>query len=277
MIYSQKAYTDLHDYLNLQRFETDEITMCFELIDGKAICLPYSPCGGISVSSISEEKFLSTYELWENELKSKGIETVEITLPIEVYDTIEKSWLISLGYEVSQSETAHYLPLSGKCESRMHEMQLRKLKKLTQLRYQEINPNELPSIYRFIQCNRSKKDIPLNVSLESLEKMFAALPEHYQIHAAYVGDALVACCIMVIPSEDVGYYFLPASSFDKHSMSPMVGLIYYMYYYYQSRHFRYLDLGISSILGAPQESLIAFKERMGGTRTSRLTYLKSIQ
>ncbi len=276
MIYTQKAYTDLHDFQNLQRFIRPEITMCVDLKNRTAISLPFSPSGGISIGKITKEQFHTYLLSCENELKSKGIKTFEITLAPFIYTTIKKEWLIEAGYLISNTEIAHYLILEEDLEQHLHEMQLRKLRKLSGMRYGFLAIGHLEAVYEFISVHRAESNIPLNVTYEKLSAMFLAFPDCYHIHSAYIDDKLVACCITVVPENGIAYYFLPATSAEARSSSPMVGLIHRMYQYYQNLKFRYIDLGISSMNGKPQESLIVFKERMGGIRTERNTFSKSL-
>lgn len=128
-------------------------------------------------------------------------------------------------------------------------------------------------IYHFIQKSREERGLSINIPFDRLDKIMAQYTNQYQMFSIRSREGeLVACTIMVFVADKVVYNYLPAFNRDFSVFSPLALLHYKLYEHFASMKFSHIDLGISSIHGVPQESLISFKEKMGGIQSSRLTY-----
>ena len=278
MLYCHDDYAKVQRFQSYHRFHSEHIVFCVECIDHKAICLPKSPIGGLSCFNGRKSDFLQFYEKSERSLAQNGVSSLEITLPPDYYQGVpDKSWLEPLGFSERVSEISHYIPLEGPLWRKIHTMQQRKLKQAPAFDLTLKSASALRSVYDFIAQCRKNQGLEINMNFDTLEQLFQTFPDRYQIFTAERNGTLLAAAIMVIPIEGVVYYFLPATAPAHKTESPMVHLIDYLYQYYQERGFQYIDLGISSVNTVPQKSLITFKERMGGIRTTRSTFVKSLQ
>ncbi len=278
MLYCHEDYAKVQHFQSYHRFHSDHIVFCVECIDNKAICLPKSPIGGFTCFNGRKSDFLQFYEKSEKSLAQNGVSSLEITLPPHYYTGVpDRSWLEQLGFSERVSEVAHYISINGPLWEKIHTMQQRKLKQTPTFDLSLVSVSELRSVYDFIAQCRKNQGLEINMDFEILERLFRTFPDRYQIFTAERNGTLLAAAIMVIPIEGIAYYFLPATAPAYKTESPMVHLIAYLYQYYQERGFQYIDLGISSVNAAPQKSLITFKERMGGIRTTRSTFIKSLQ
>ncbi|MFT4834060.1 MAG: hypothetical protein ACI83W_000670 [Marinoscillum sp.] len=276
MIYASNEYASAQSYKNYKKFEYADFTVAFDLNEELAISLPFSPSGAMIYSHISKEQFLKAIQLLEAELLQLGIKVILITRPIDCYHPVPIDYFGEAGYKEEVSEISHFLDLQSSFDSQLHLMQKRKLDKLKECDFSKESIDRLQEVYDFIAECRQVQNIPLNISLSKLERLINLLPDNYDLHTARLNGELISACIMVRATDKVAYYFLPASSTKHKSSSSMVGLINHMYAHYQRLGFEYIDFGISSENGKPQKSLILFKERLGGIRSDRVTFVKKL-
>ena len=171
------------------------------------------------------------------------------------------------GFKITQTDINHYLKITHQpFEKIVHPMQRRRIKKCLRNDYKfKSHPNnELEFVFRRILDLRMQKNIPVNISRNTLEKLFNQFPDQYHLFSVLDGERIIATTCTVSVNKTTLYNFLPASDAEYNSSSPMVYLIKNIYEYARVNHYRFLDLGVSSINNQPQSGLISFKEHLGG-------------
>lgn len=277
LLYCQEAYAKIHSYHNYQRFPISGGVGCFALEGDHAVSLPKSPVGGFSLLNESKTEFVPWLERIEKKLETMGVHHVEITLPPRYYpNSVPTHLMLQTSFREIANEVTHYIPLVGELSGKIHDMQKRKLKKGQSFDVALQSHDQLEEVHSFISECRAEQGLQINIDYPVLKSLFDVFPARYQVFAARKSGTLAAAAIMVIPISGVAYYFLPATAAAFKHESPMVPLIAEIYRFYLQKGFDYLDLGISSQQGNPQKGLIAFKERMGGIRTSRHTFYKQL-
>lgn len=235
-----------------------------------SVSLPNSPFGGFLVDNVNKQELFLWLDQIILDLKTKTNKLI-IRQPTSIYPTISTDWLTAYGFEKEVSDISHYINLTSFKLIELHSMQRRKLKS-SRFEMNLLSPNQLPEVYEFIKQCRMNQGLAINVSLHSLTDQLETFPDHYLIFTATSNNIIAAACIITIPTDQIAYYYLPATNPVYKKESPMVALMAYIYEYLKTLNFHYLDLGISSINGQPQSSLITFKERMGGIPLSKTTY-----
>lgn len=270
-LFYEKDYLKIQQHQDLKVIENEDLRIIFSLDKDGAYSLPRGLFGSFACKRSTS--FDQLHEFWlevKDELRNEGTSKVLITHPPEIYDHfVPLKWLQEVGFEIQCTEINHHIDLRS---YHLHDMERRKLQKLTDMDFKvekSRSLEDLQRIYPFIADCRNEKGLSVNISLEKLAYLFRAFPKQYFIFMGYLENTLVSALIAVEISEQVVYYYLPATvaAYKKHS--PMVGLMetaiqYFMPYY------DYLDLGVSSEEGIPQEGLVAFKERMGGIRSNKV-------
>ena len=135
--------------------------------------------------------------------------------------------------------------------------------------------HELEMAHQFISACRQVQGLAINIEWNHLKNLNDAT-NAYESFGVFREAKLSAVCITVKASDEVAYYYLPATSPTFRTESPMVMLIEGMADYYKNKGFQSFDMGVSSLLGKPQESLLLFKERMGALRSEKSTFSLAI-
>ncbi|WP_421876266.1 hypothetical protein [Marinoscillum sp.] len=268
-------YAAIQQLTDFQFIQTDSAQLAYSIEKTTAISLPQSPFGGIFTTNEDQQELFQFLDQAKQELTGK-VRQLLIKQPIHVYPSVATNHLIDYGFQKKLSEISHFVDLINFEPDQLHLMQKRKLDS-SSFDLQLLPVKQLPSVHEFIENARAEQGIHINTSLDTLSKQFEAFPDRFLIYGAYHLEELAATCIVSLPTDDIAYYFLPASSATYRSKSPMVALMVYLYDDLRKRGFTYLDLGVSSINGVPQHSLINFKERMGGIYAERSNLVLNIE
>lgn len=272
VLYYHPTYLAAQTYKSLRSFKNHRFEVHFEIEDGIANSLPKSPFGGI-LAHASANDFTSFWEDVLRQFRQEKVREVRITQPPAYYTGfISDDQLSSLGFSPLVSETNQYIPLTRDIRTHLHSMQKRKLAKNAHLEIKEINTDSLQEIHHFIAKCRQHQGLEINISLETLLQLTTTLPDAYEVYGGYFGSDLACAVVMTLPTDQVAYYYLPASHPDFKKESPMVGMIQHLAEAYQNRGYQFLDMGISSIHGKLQTTLYDFKKRMGALNIARTTY-----
>ena len=121
---------------------------------------------------------------------------------------------------------------------------------------------------------RSRKNIPLSLSLPAIEELFKKFPKNFFLFGILDAQILIAACVGVKINERILYYFLPADHPNYLTDSPSVMLIEQLGEWAKLRGFKLLDLGISSVNGVLNEGLYQFKQKLGGIESEKVVFLK---
>lgn len=274
MIYYNDSYIRNQDHQNL--IQLDDENLCFYAINesGKAISIPKSPFGSFF---FKDSKSLKTFpyrlEKVTEILRNEAITELEVKHPSAIYTnfpSIEE--LTNAGFEILYEDVNQHITLDNGWENRIHKMQERKLANLRQdgFSFKKMDSSELHTAYKFLDVCRMAQGLKINIEFDLLNRL-SMETGGYDIFGIFRDGKISSLCICVRVSDEIAYYYLPGTSPMFRNQSPMVLLIHGMVDFYRSQGLKYFDLGIASIQGKPQDSLILFKERMGGELTKKPT------
>ena len=247
--------------------------------DTTAVSLPQAPFGGIHYFHVNigmlKNFILEIIDYFSSRLFKKII----IKNPADVYNpshnAIVTNCLINSGFAISNYDINHHIEVDQtEFWAKLHQMEARKLRSSAKLdlSFREITGKAIAEVYDFIMECRVEKKVKMNITFDQLNKTVKELPDNYKFFVVDFNGDIIAATVAVLVGPDILYNYLPASSIAYNKLSPMVFLLRGVYNYCQSKGIKTLDLGISSINNQPQESLIIFKERVGGLATLKLTF-----
>lgn len=250
----------------------------------QALSLPQSPFGGmeinprLSLALIDEFLFFIESHFAAIGIKTTIVKQFPFTYSEESSSKITNAFIRN-GFKVSNPDINHHIVVNSiGLVDKVHSMEKRKIKKVIDgnFVFKEEGFGSLDSIYNFILACRLEKEQNLNTSLVDLQKAVNAMPANYKIFTLGDREKIIACSIVVIVNERIAYNFLPASSTEYKSYSPMVFLLANIYNYCYLNNVQIFDLGISAVDNLPQNTLIDFKERVGGVAGLKCTFEKEI-
>jgi hypothetical protein len=274
-LFYRPEYWVVQQYPRLEWIEKWGYRVAFSIEGETAISLPKALFGSVEKDVQTDVPFPVFWKEACHILKTLGAQNIRIFHPPNIYPGfVSYQELQEVGLNVVQEEIHHFIPLN---DFHIHPMEKRKLDKLEKAEFifRKGKTEELKEAFHFLSREREKKNIPTNVTFPLVENLFETFPESYQLYIAEQDGTWAAVLILARISENVIYYFLPATSTDFRSKSPMVGLMLYATQEHRKDH-QYFDLGISSVKGTPQSGLIQFKERMGGIRGKKLIFERKI-
>jgi len=276
--YFSREYLSIQDHQQIIIAEDDFFLVLFSIKGQTAESISKSPFGAFWVKKSFNEPALDSFQQsLINALRRRKVTKVEIRQSPSLYaGFVDSERLSALGYTEVFEDINQHIPLSSNWQDEIHTMQRRKLKSLREEGFEFKVSDDLKIIYQFIKVCRQTQGLEINITWEHLEKLKSQLPEKYTCFVVERSGRIAAVCIAVTVTDEVAYYYLPATSPLFRTQSPMVLLLAGMVDYYRSKGFKYLDLGVSSIEGKPQETLILFKERMGGIVTKKPFFTLSI-
>lgn len=272
ILYHRLEYQKIQEYPDLCRFITDKFISHFSISKGLAKSLDFSPIGGIQVRSPAD---FFTFEKYVDEcilkLKSKKVNLIQINqAPFFYSDFVPSDWLIKYGFEIKIKDSLQYIDLQNPYD--LHSMQKRKLTQKWEYAIRKVDQIEIPEVHSFIAKCRAQNGLNINISHEKLMALVHAFPDKYEAFVLESSEEIASAVIMTLPTANICYYYLPATSSDFKSKSPMVHLLYFLINLYRELGYEYMDLGISSIEGVLQTGLADFKTRMGAQMTDRILF-----
>ncbi|MEQ9467536.1 MAG: GNAT family N-acetyltransferase [Ekhidna sp.] len=270
--YLRKEYLHSQSYAHFVGYSNPDFFIAFDVADKVAISIPRSPFGSFFCRNDHAVALADFWAEVSNDLKSKGVEKVEIRHPSEIYRPFaDLAQLQKLGFTIAFTDINQHIDLSKEWQDSIHKMQARKLQSLKEegFEFQKMGNDQVKTAYDFLTVCRQAQGLQINIEFDHLESLIDELPEQYEIFGVFRGGKISALCIAVNVTDEIAYYYLPATSPMFRNKSPMVMLIAGMVAHCQSKRFKYLDLGVSSKEGRPQETLKLFKERMGAMETGK--------
>ena len=226
-------------------------------------------------------------EFWgfiESDLKSRKIENVKITnfaggyAPKKaemVLKTMDKS-----GFHITLKAVNHHITIDeDPLDERMHSMEKRRLNKCKKngFTFREEPLTNANEIYDYIQSCREEQGLKVSLPREKFMYYLTDFPQNYPFFSVRMGNQIMAATITIKIHRHILYNFLPGSLRTHKQFSPTVLLNAGLYNYCRNHQFRILDLGISTEPnGRDQETLIDFKERIGGEISYKYYFEKSL-
>lgn len=272
-IFYDPDYLEIQNHKQLLMSENGDFQSAFAIKNSLAVSLPQGLFGSVVKKNrrVNFGDFNTYWEETKQQLLDNKVKRVEMTHPSEIYQGyIPEAWLEEVGFSLMYEDINHHIELK---KHQMHDMEVRKLKKITQMdyRFEPASTNSFGPIYDFLAKCRAEKGLVLNINKFRLGRLFMTFPDRYHLFAGYMGDELACATITLNSAPNVAYYFLPGTLEAYKKDSPMIALLHVIVDQFKGKY-KYLDLGISSIKGKPQQGLIDFKERMGGIKTVKRRY-----
>ncbi len=270
---------------HLLQLSTNSIVARFSCFvkDSNAI----SPCratfGGIEAAPhLSEVVLLDFILKIVNWAKQHPVQAIRINWYSAAYEPsvylVLKSALMQVGFNIQVTEINQHLALSSlsNVSVAFAPNQVRRLKKCHQKGYQfrELPIDFLTDYFVLLTKARSRKNIPLSLSLTEIEELFKKFPKNFFLFGILDAQILIAACVGVKVNERILYYFLPADHTNYLTDSPSVMLIEQLGEWAKNQTFELLDLGISSVNGLINQGLYQFKQKLGGIETEKVVFLK---
>lgn len=277
--YFTKEYLSTQSYDNPIVIENDEFFLPLNGDSKHAISIPRSPFGSFYSHSSNHQLFNEFNEQMIKQLSMLNYTELTIIHPPSIYAPfVSATELMESGYSKLYSDINQHILLTDDWSDNIHAMQKRKLQSLHDegFEFKVMEPSDFKVAHQFLTVCRQAQGLQINISWEHLEKLVTLLPYSYDCFGVFREGKISALCIAVRVSEEIAYYYLPATSPMFRSHSPMVLLISGMVEFYRNLQFKYLDLGVSSANGKVQETLRIFKERMGAEEAEKPTFKRSI-
>lgn len=270
------------DYFLVHEFKKRiEGKIHFLVKENKAYSPYRSLFGSIEMNSHMGINLLSKFIAFiQEDLAGKGVDEIFITHQAAGYHPVRAhkvhEALIRSGFRVTKEAINHHISI-GKdgLEEKMHPMERRRLAKCNALQLEFMQPpiEDFDRIYDYIEACRAEKGLTPSVSREKMREYLKLFPQDYFLFTVEKNGEIFAATIAIKVSRKIMYNFLPASLERYSTLSPMVLLVERLYEFCRERYYEILDLGISTLPeGEHQDSLIAFKERMGGEKSKKLSY-----
>ncbi len=240
------------------------------------------PFGGIETSAdLNEEEVILFLTAVELELVKLGVQKIRIHQAPEAYQeqVIVSSALDALGYKVIQNRVFHAISVDERdLFSRMHRMEQRKINKCIQngAEFKQIKRGKKKT-FQWIERHRTLDYKPPSMNWVDLENTSERNPKAYLVFGVYMDGWLLAATVAVKVSDNILYHFMPASCTDfQHyrKFSPMVMLVNEMYKWCAENGIKVLDLGTSYVDMKLKDSLVNFKENIGGKSNEALSWMK---
>jgi len=283
-VYFNHHYCDIQDYgqlFQVEGWENNEIYFFTKgVIEHQTfISLPRSPFGGIINSSkAGKHDFEKFVEELKHPLKEKNVKQVVFNNPVELIypEFVPSKWFLEVGFTQQFCELNQHVNLST---INIHEMQHRRYRKAVNdvLEFRKIDlTTECERLHDFISKARNQQGLEINIDFERFRKLSFAKDLGYEGWLVEKDGTWMAALFIARVSNNIAYYYLPASLKEYNEISPMVFLLFNLYEILKERKVKILDMGISSIKGTEQSSLAKFKKRMGAEMHNRGRYILEI-
>ena len=277
---SVKGWIEFHLIDTRKKIILGSISFC--IVNRIARSPMRAPFGSFELSArVRPKDFNNFVNEVESNLRAKRINSIRIICPPEIYS--DRQLLVSdalnpLNYKVAAAEPGSVIIIdSDPLVDKMGKDKLRRLSLGTRagLSFKTLANSKLPTIYRFINKFRKKKNRKLSMSLAQLSRVVERLPKSFFLSGVYLDKRLVCGCISVFINKSILYTFYSAHDDAFDNISPRVFLIDQLYKWCYQHNIKMLDLGTSALDGKPNLPLLDFKSRMGSTLTTKFSFQKS--
>jgi hypothetical protein len=270
------------DYFLVHEFKKRIEAKIHFLVDGGKAYSPYrSLFGSFEMNPHMGINLLSKFTAFiQEDLVGKGVNEIFITHQAAGYHPVRAhkvhEALIRSGFRVTKEAINHHITIGeNSLEQKMHTMERRRLAKCHSLQLEFLQPSfeHFDRVYDYIETCRAQKGLSPSVSREKMREYLRLFPQDYFMFTVEKAGEIFAATIAIKVSRKIMYNFLPASLERYSTLSPMVMLVDRLYEFCRERNYEILDLGISTLPeGEHQDSLIAFKEHIGGEKSKKMSY-----
>jgi len=262
--------------------------IAFSVENGIAFSPNKLPFGGLEVSSeLTKDDIGDFLKAIEEKCKELTIKELIIHQAAFAYtDQTESSAALKAeGYVTTQNRVFHSIQVDEvQLFDKMHRMEQRKLKKAQAAgaEFRVFKKSEQADAFQQLVQFRKMAGKPASMSADDLEKASHENPNVYSVFGLFIEEHMVAGTVAVRVNKESLYHFMPAqmTSFADHQpykqYSPMVMLVACMYQWCQKEGIKLLDLGTSYVDDKLKDSLVRFKENIGGKACSALSWQKTL-
>lgn len=287
-LFNSPEYLPIHSISSYNQFvivneklKKVEGTILFERNEDSATSLRRATFGSLELKrKFNYDVLLEFFSFIREYYLDTPVKTVTIKHYSDLYDPVNGPvialTLSHAGFRVTSHDINHHLPVSPDFfRDGINKMEKRKLRKCNEAGF-KVNSaadSAITKIYLEMISFRKKNNIPISIEAGELMQSFAKFPENYFL--MYVTNAendILAGTVLVKITDQIIYYFSPATNPTFIKISPMVFLLNGIYEFAKERGFQAIDLGVSSIDNRPQKGLIRFKDHIGGITSSRFTF-----
>jgi hypothetical protein len=288
--FNSQEYVQLHDNEHVYSFffvnEASKETIArihFEVEDGVAKSHWRAPFGCFETSVQKQGDLEILWTQVEAELVSLGVYRMEIrSWPSCFYPyqtQILWDFFESKGFEHLYSDFDFYWPI-GMLEAKhlLLKSERKRLRKCqeSRLQFQDWLSPDADAVFDCLYRFRADKNIPLNLSNDTLRLSLAMFPERYLVFTVKDKDRIVAVSVCVKVNDEILYHFCLSADMGYNHLSPSVLMYVGIYEYCQRKGFAIFDFGTASIRGDKQESLFLFKQKLGGQLAAMPTFSKQL-
>lgn len=186
--------------------------------------------------------------------------------------------LLERGFSIPSANPTFYLPIANDpFETTIHASERRRLKKCQRagFRFEHWQQPDIDAVTEFLVSTRQQQGYALTLPPDRLRQLLHIFPNQFPVFVVSDGNRITALTMAVRVRADILYSFLPASSPDYHTYSPMVLLTDGLVTYCRQQRIQLLDLGVS-LDGDHQSkpSLIRFKRHLGAQESPKLVFEK---
>lgn len=272
---SSKFFSFSHKHL------AQKLHLTYNLSDNQAISLSRAPYSGVWWEGEITEDFLKEgLQQLIKHVRDQNMNKLLIRQAPECVLASNQFLKVfeKLGFQ-NKPEINHHIELDSYSMDKLHPMQKRRIKKCQNSGYQlkKESVDQAEEIHHFIAHCRNQQGLTINIELAHYLRILESLPDIYEMYSILdPSGKRCAATVTIRVNDQVVYNFLPAFDREYSVYSPLSLLYYNLAQELKQAKYKYLDLGISSINGLAQESLIRFKERMGGQLSLRATFSRQL-
>jgi hypothetical protein len=253
--------------------------------EGVAVSPYRASFGSFQLASRLKAEIVSFFiEEAEEKLKKENIRSVRIRSYPFSYDypsaSLLSSLLIQHGYSVTVCDTNFHITVSDHTTfyNALRQSEKSRLNAAVNKGMNvalNLNP-DLTEVYDLMLKCRQDKGYPFRISLQDFQKMFALLPDFYNVFEVRYQGQLIAAAVTVKINQEILYNFHLGQLPEFRKYSPAVLLLKEIYSFAKRYKFNQLDLGIGTDSGIYNFPLVNFKQNMGGIPSLKPLFEKQI-
>ena len=215
----------------------------------------------------TKERFIN---LVLNDLNERGYESINITLPPDIYDIENNSHQLSIllrnQFSIKNIEINQFIDLpiyDIKKNVKPKKRQSINNCKRKNLSFEILEDKDFEVAYQIILENRNRKKYEISMSWDELKNMIDIFPDKFLNFGIFNDKEIIAAAICIKISDDILYVFYWGESNEYKKLSPISYLSYKITEFCKSNKIKTLDLGTSSLNSKPNIGLMNFKKSIG--------------
>jgi hypothetical protein len=285
-LFNQHAHRQLqsksnwHSFFILnQKSNTIEGVVHFHLHNEIAQSPYRAPHGGFEFhDGLQQEVILGFVKFVEQQLREVGATKIFVRFPLRIakeFNVVENI-LSTNGFQIAKEEEGCIVRVTETIDERIHYSKKKRLKKAIRnsFEFNNVNIEELKSVYSFLLQCRKKKKYELSMSLEEMNALVAQFPDKVLLFAVKDGEQLAAASICIRVSNEVLYDFYHDHDAEFDDFSPIVFLVKGIHDYCYSNRIPFIDLGTAMTGDEVNKGLLEFKLKLGAERAVKYSFDK---